>query len=236
MTIKRVLLKNNIYIRNRSEARQKYFYNKDFFEVIDTEEKAYWLGFIAADGNITKKNYLNKQYRLRIQLAEKDKEHLEKFNKSIEGNLNIRLSIRQQLYKNEVKEYKKCEIYVDCTKIVNDLEDKGIYENKSLILDFSKNIPFELYRHYIRGYFDGDGSFSYNKKTSDYRFRLYGTKKLLTVVKDYFNHEVKITKQKNIYRLSYGGRQLVKRILDHLYFDATIYLERKYNKFQKAYK
>lgn len=232
-TIKKILEKNNIEIRNRSQARKKYFYDENFFEVIDTEEKAYWLGFISADGNILKKNHgHSKEFRVRIQLANKDVEHLHKFNKSLNGNLNIRQFIEK--HKNG-KEYSKCDIYLDCSKMVSDLENKGLYENKSLTLKYPQNIPLKLEKHFIRGYFDGDGSFHYNKIKSDYRLSFCGTEEFLTNIMIFFNKKVKLYCSGKIYQLSYGGKQQVYKMLNILYSDANIYLNRKYNKFLEAY-
>lgn len=57
-------------------------YNRHIFDIIDSQEKAYWLGFIIADG------YLNVDRRmLRIKLGDKDKNHLEKFIKFLGGNI-----------------------------------------------------------------------------------------------------------------------------------------------------
>ena len=66
-----------------------YKYDKQFFNKIDNEEKSYWAGFIAADGNI-RKDFL----KMRIELNIKDYSHLEKFKKSINGNNPIKESIR----------------------------------------------------------------------------------------------------------------------------------------------
>lgn len=69
----------------------KYNYNRRFFQNIDTEEKASWLGFIAADGNVA--SAMNTS---RIELNIRDKDHLEKFRKSILGDMPIKESIREK--------------------------------------------------------------------------------------------------------------------------------------------
>lgn len=45
--------KYNLPLRNDVEKNKKYTCDSTFFNVIDTEEKAYWLGFLMADGFIT---------------------------------------------------------------------------------------------------------------------------------------------------------------------------------------
>lgn len=69
----------------------KYNYDRNYFETINSEEKAYWLGFIAADGNVAKK-----MNSMRINLNEIDRKHLEKFRESIKGNQPIKDSIREK--------------------------------------------------------------------------------------------------------------------------------------------
>ena len=89
-------------IQNRArrlglKQEDKYTYNKDFFEVIDTEEKAYWLGFIFADGYVNQsKNELGGciNNELGIELSVKDIDHLKKFNKSLNGNVQVNIRNR----------------------------------------------------------------------------------------------------------------------------------------------
>ena len=60
---------------------RKHFYNEDYFKVIDSEDKAYWLGFISADGSVSKD-----AYHIRISLSSIDIKHLEKFLTCINAN------------------------------------------------------------------------------------------------------------------------------------------------------
>ena len=82
-TIKRILLENNIPIRNDNHS---YKANYRIFENIDTPEKAYWLGFIAADGCVYVRE---KNATIRIAIKSSDKEHLEKFKKFMESDVKI---------------------------------------------------------------------------------------------------------------------------------------------------
>lgn len=200
-----------------------YKYNKNFFEIIDTEEKAYWLGFIAADGNIRKD-----LHKMRIELNVQDKGHLEKFRTAINGNMPIKEWTRQ---KN-----RSCYIEVNSVKLCTDLLQYGITPNKSLTLDiFFEKIPIELQHHFIRGYFDGDGSLNmYKKDGYEYwEINFIGTKKFLTYIMNFFNKKHKISTCGNNFRFNFKKGNDIKDILDILYQDATIVLDRKKEKYDK---
>lgn len=200
-----------------------YKYNRNFFEIIDNEEKAYWLGFIAADGNI-RKDFL----KLRIELNIKDKEHLEKFRSSIKGDMPIREWIRE---KN-----RSCYIEINSKKICQDLFKYGITPNKSLTLEILfEKIPFELQHHLIRGYFDGDGSLNmYEKEGYEYwEISFIGTKHFLNYIMNFFNKKHKISTCGNNFRFNFKKGTDIKDILDILFKNYTITLNRKEEKYNK---
>jgi len=169
--------KNGIEIRQTSETARKFYCNSAYFKEIDTEDKAYWLGFIAADGYISKTKYKNDV--LGISLAVKDYSHLEKFKKSISYTGDIKEYISSGYAKS-----KYSRIAIRDSNVVNDLLSHGIKYNKSLTLDFdSILVPDFLMNHFIRGYFDGDGCITYsihNKyKDRRYAIKFCGTKSVL---------------------------------------------------------
>lgn len=146
-------------------APRKYTLNEDYFETIDSEDKAYWLGFIYADGFITKRKPGFGQNILGITLAEKD--HLEKFADSIKTNKPVKTYEKKNSYgkKNGVSFEHKLALISN--KLVSDIEKLGVVENKTFLLSELPNIPKEFIRDFIRGYFDGDGSvFHINKKAT----------------------------------------------------------------------
>ena len=151
---------------------KKYEYNKNVFKNINTEEEAYWLGFILADGcNIGNKN-------LRVNI--KDKGHLEKLSKLIyidEKPISITDHGFGPIY------------YFSCTKkeIINNLNNYGVVPRKSKIAKFPI-IKEHLYRHFIRGLFDGDGSICYtmDKNYRRYQFSIVGTEQLMKKIYDIF--------------------------------------------------
>jgi hypothetical protein len=211
---------------NRYEIRGIYDVNENYFDVIDTEEKAYWLGLLTADGCIFKSSN-----GIRLSLMHSDHNHVEKFKKSIESEHPI--------------EIRKSGGYSD-TALVSTLTITNKHLHQALInLGFSsvktlnerpaKQIPEHLIHHYIRGIFDGDGWITYG-----YNYREIGFgmgKDILEYIKDIFErlagvkttYKVKFRKNVYIYRIS--AKQEILKALNFMYSDATIYLDRKYNRY-----
>lgn len=200
-----------------------YSFNHDIFKVIDTEEKAYWLGFLYADGCIRNDKGLD------LCLAAKDKNHLEKFKNFMESNKNIKFRKSSNSYR----------LSIDSIELVQDLIRLGCFQNKSLILDFptNKQVPEHLIHHFMRGYFDGDGCIYFGKDKS-LRFILVGTNMFLNKYEEYIlkilnrNNPNKRSYTGSAEELHYGGNKQVKKIFNFLYKDATIYLERKFEIFK----
>lgn len=220
----------NINTRNLSDSHKVYSCNEEFFCEIDSEEKAYWLGFIYADGYITGNN-------LGIALSSRDENHLLKFKQSISSNSPVNKYMSQTKYSSI--EYSR--ILIRSNKLVQDIKEKGVLNNKSLILKFPNKdiLDCKLYNHFIRGYFDGDGSLVLSKNSIN--FKICGTKELLNSMIEIFNKvssydfDERLFKrwndEKNNYYLSYGGRYKTLSIMNYLYSDSQIHLDRKYNKF-----
>lgn len=219
-------LKENNYIKNNYNI---YNYNTDIFEKIDNEEKAYWLGFLYADG------YINLQKGVELTLCEKDKNHLEKFKDFINPDYKLK-------YRINVKAYR---ISICSVKIANDLNKLGCMQTKSLILKFPsyKQVPKKLIHHFMRGYFDGDGSVFLNKPSKGNGTKIQcgisilGTKEFLDEFDKILFNECKLTHKNKYgrcgeaYQLRRGGNLQTKKIFNYLYKDATIYLDRKYARF-----
>ncbi|MFE8701003.1 LAGLIDADG family homing endonuclease [Cytobacillus sp. FJAT-54145] len=223
-----ILRKHNIPKRSNKVNSRKYSLNHHFFDVVDSEEKAYWLGFIAADGYITTKENI-----IGISLHHSDESHLEKFKKAINATYPVH-QYRGSGYGGEV-EYVRIAVRSD--QVWKMLKEHGILENKSLILTFPESIPPNFYLPFIRGYFDGDGSLSYYKKKDAYTVKIAGTKEMLeaiTTILGYPNRKLyKRYKNstKNTYSVEIGGRRQVVDVMNKLYHGATVYLERKHNRY-----
>ena len=221
---------SGINFRKNGDNLKKYTANYNFFEKIDTEEKAYWLGFIAADGHVSRGD------QVIINQSTANRDHLQKFLNSIEATNKIKDYASDTLYKKNTK-YSR--IVITSKKMVEDLSRLNIVENKSLIL-ITPDISNSLKRHWIRGYIDGDGSISRTKSKSkrlyEYSLKICGTKEVLTSILLYLGKEnQKLYERnydnKNNYYISIGGNIQTKECLDIIYGNASIYMDRKYKRY-----
>jgi exonuclease VII small subunit len=227
-------LKKRGLTRSNKINSRRYDVDHEFFNKIDNEHKAYWLGFIYADGYVSKRKETEK--KLGIALGIKDINHLETFKKHINATYPINIYKSKSFGGVEI-EY--CRLLMSSDQLFDDLVAKGVFEKKTLILKFPDEsiVPKQLQNHFIRGYFDGDGSF---KKSNDgfYVFNLCGTKEFLLKCQEILGKQTKLEKRhkddKNNYSFSIGGRRQVKKIGDYLYQNATVYLERKYTRYKKT--
>ncbi|MDN4524406.1 recombinase family protein [Fictibacillus fluitans] len=219
------------------DKRSKYKYNKHFFDVIDTEHKAYWLGFIYADGCVSKNRG---SYVLSIALASVDVVHLYNFKKHISSNHPIYHSTS---HLND-KQFCNCKIQIYSESLCKQLILKGAIQRKSLVLKFpsTETVPNDLLPHFIRGFFDGDGCISFPKRgkystLSDLIpvVSFTSTKEMLEELKLHLpaSKDTKVKKKLNHYELRFSGIRQAKAILDIMYKDATIYLQRKYDNYHK---
>lgn len=223
--VKRTLIKNNIKIRTRGET-QALNRNYRCFEKIDSEEKAYWLGFIMADGCCFKN-------KLSIGLKGEDKPHLEKFKLFI--NSPNKISAYNVLLNS--KTFSVCSFTVTSKELVEDLLLYGVTEKKSNTLNPAlENIPEIFLKDFWRGVIDGDGSIFLCPKNNSLTVSLVGTKEVCVKFLTYFkrkniNYYEKIDNKTKM--VSISGKQGLEA-LSKLYNNSVIHLERKYNKYLKG--
>ena len=217
-------------------GKRKYILNQNFFDDIDTEEKAYWLGFLYADG------YNNeKRKEVKIRLAIKDEEHLLKLRDTLYIKKDRPLYYGVNFGKN-----KWCELIINSTHFSKQLAQLGCVQAKTFIVRFPSFLQEEyLKRAFIRGVFDGDGSISLTRHYTGcpkYIFSITGNIPFLLEVQQELMNFCKVAKNKitsnnrenrsnQIGLLTYGGGEQCKRIRKWLYKDATIFLSRKKEKF-----
>ncbi len=212
------------YQGNKNSKR--YSIDGNFFEQIDTQEKAYWLGFLFADG------YNTEAYRITINLQWGDREHLERLKLSLGSSHPIIKRIMKIKKLNEV-----ARLDVNCRKICLDLANHGMVKAKSLVLKWPITVPTELLRHFIRGYFDGDGCIT-PSKTAVGCISFCSSHSFIASLKKYLVRELDFSKNKvedtgNAAVVRWSGREIVERFFHFIYKDATVYLPRKKEKMEK---
>lgn len=213
------------------------FFNFDFFENIDNELSAYWLGFIYADGCVEKQNKYGEQ-TFKIAIHKKDQELLEKFKLDIESTYPIREdSSRGNEHIQVIQQLRS-------QKTVDDLKRLGCLEHKSLILKFpdTNQVPKHLLYHFVRGYFDGDGSISKYKRENthkdSYNISFVGTENFIKGLYNFLNmgSVFQDKRAKNSWYLNINGNKQVIKLYHLLYDNANRYMQRKYLIFQELLK
>lgn len=216
-----------------SLAHRKYNLDESFFTKIDSEEKAYWLGFLAGDGAITDKN--------KIRLTIVDKSHLQKFKKAVQW-------LGKDYYH---KHTNALEVHFRSLKMTQDLARYFVTFRKTYTVRFP-NISKSLERHFIRGVFDADGCInkavriSRGKSGQIYifyggEFGIEGNNEFVLAIQNRLA-ELGLSRNslnypgKRINRVRYGGVNQLRKIYNYLYEGTTIFLERKKKLFEEILK
>lgn len=212
------------YLLEKPKNKRINTLNEDYFESIDNEHKAYWLGLITADGCVRNKD---NHYSISISLKKEDKYLLELFLNDIESNSKIYINNRDICYAR-----------VFSKKMFNDLNKLGIKPRKT----GNEEIPIlnkELYRHFVRGFFDGDGTIfkKHNRKRHKCSIGFVCMNKkfiddLLILIKNNININIPnfYKSQKNVYEPKTESFDKCLKFVEWIYYDSTIAMIRKYNK------
>ena len=221
--------------RNGFDVNQPVLYdvNHNFFKD-ENEKSLYWAGFIAADGCVQQRKN-SESYLLSLSLASKNHKHIEKFTNDIQFNGPINKSMVKNSKRNpKWNDTEKSKIKITSKEIFDDLSKYNIVPRKSLIYTFPEHlITHPLVNHFMRGYFDGDGSW-YLQKNQLY-FSLRGTPEFLTIYRTILERECGLQHRDKLIRvnsgigiLEYGGNGITDKIASFLYKDASVYLDRKH--------
>ena len=202
---------------------------EDYFEKIDSDEKAYWLGFIYADGYIVANNT-----EIGIELSRCDETHLEKFLAAINAQKKIFHKEKYIKIANNKKmsHVLTSKIRVYSSKMRNDLIKNGISLNKT----YSKTFPIvnrKYFYSFLRGYFDGDGClYVKNSNVVSVTYTACHDECLKFIKSALHEDGIKSEIYKETdkkYRLYIlGGKTGMMKFLNKLYNDSTVYLDRKY--------
>lgn len=221
-TVKNRLIKHNITIR----PNRKHFFDENVFENINEQWKAYFVGFMFADGCIRKDGLVAK-----ISISYKDREIIDFFNQKI-PNTKIYIE-KAKIYHKRGKTFnnhKKITMLLCSKKLCGDLIKLGCKPQKSLILDWPIGIPDSLLLHFIRGYFDGDGSISKNGKSVSFVTSYVFADKLRYFF-DKYQISIKIYPHGNVSKVLIFRKNDLIKLKNLLYLNAEFYLQRKYNRF-----
>lgn len=199
---------------------------EDYFEKIDSNEKAYWLGWLVSDGSITNQPDKSK-FQLELTIKAEDENILHLFEND--------LGVQNRVYTSN-KKYKRFSL--GSKKIVTDLEKLGITQNKT----FSVKVPAfnEQYNAaFIRGLFDGDGGFTHYQRTSGQscnELSFCGNEYIISWVLKTLTQALpalkqnSITKEGSIKRVRWSSKKDIILIRDYLYLKHNNhFLQRKYN-------
>ncbi|MGF2713144.1 LAGLIDADG family homing endonuclease [Bacillus cereus] len=210
-----VLTDNNVPRRARGSWKRKYAIKEDYFKTW-SNNMAYILGFITADGVIPKENQC-------VSISQKESYILEDIKEELNTN--------QPLYQN-----KKTGVYmlnINSKTIKDDIMNiHGIMPCKSFNIEFPF-VPEEFLHHFVRGYFDGDGYVNYETYTVSFVGGSYNFMNSLNQVLQNYNLTSYLINQNTHYRVILSGRKSIQLFSKWIYKGKDIYLHRKYEIFQK---
>lgn len=212
-------------------------FNIHFFDKIDSEAKAYFLGLLGADG-------CNTAGAITLALIDKDIIETFRLHLESENKIQFRRQSNQIMILGQPSSRKDMyALSLQNKYFVQMANKRGIVPRKSLIYKFPEWMPEELLHHYIRGYYDGDGSISYSWRHEntnlEAKVSLLGTTDFCESVQNKIESLIGIKTSVHLHgkngitaRLNVlGGKPNILKFLDWLYKDATIFLQRKYDKY-----
>ena len=215
-----ILKKNHVKIKGRS-GYHKYKFNELFFHKINNENTAYWLGWLFSDGY----NQENKN-TVKFQIQKRDGDILHVFKQNIKYNGPI----RKAAYGEQLL------IFLTSPIFSKKLSELGCIQNKSLILKWPTKVPVRLVRHFLRGYFDGDGCIA--GSGNNFQVTILGTENFCQGINKHLspligdkNLESHPNKKTKRYRV--GGRRQIEKIYHYLYDNSSIFLARKKQKMEE---
>lgn len=226
MSVKNILKRNNVVLHNKSKFYRSNSLNESYFENIDTEAKAYFLGLILSDGCVYKRRFL-------ISLQGEDKHILDSFREELQSTGNLyKRNPRNPTHKVQYS------LEITSEKLVSDLHKLGIVERKSLVVEFP-TINELLIPAFIRGIFDGDGSAYMGTRKNgaiDAKLQFIGSVPFITKLAEYFNEKNIHTNKVGLVNngknqvISFSSKENIFKLRELMYNNSTIYLFRKYNK------
>jgi intein-encoded DNA endonuclease-like protein len=228
----RILERNNI--DRRHDGNRKYTVDETYFDIIDTPNKAYILGFFYADGC----NYM-KRGTISMSLQQGDYEILELIRKELKSDRPLVFVDNTKIRDSGLNRQDQYDLIIHSKYMSQSLNNIGMVPNKSLILEWP-NLDDDMYRHFLRGYLDGDGHICSNHS---HRVLMVSTRMFCIKAKEYIERELqiscKITKAPSnndvTSNLLITHKNDCKKFLDYIYENADMYLDRKYQTYISKY-
>lgn len=230
--IEKILIKNNVKIK------RQYKINESYFNDINTPNKAYIMGWLYSDGANTSK-YEKGHYCISITLQFQDLHILEDIKNEIGSETPIMI-YETNVY-GVIRKY--CRLNICNKHMVLTLDKLGVVPNKTMKIKFPEWLTENLYSHFIRGYFDGDGCITNfgRVQCNQLETTIIGTNDMCSsllniilkqcgIIMHLYNNGHKECND-NIKVLAVGGNLKCKKFLDYIYQDAELKLNRKYNKY-----
>ena len=221
------LRRANTRIRPNTEANRLYTINHEAFDVV-APESAYWWGFIYADGSVCRHKSLT------VGLRHTDVDHVIALNEFLQSDAPVKIRDRW------LKPHKGAYLHVTSQHMGARLEELGVLAHRPSVDLVIKNLPQKFTSHWLRGYFDGDGSVDYHKNKQP-RIRFCGRLELVSWIRKTLadecarNPKLKFYKHATgLYYIGYSGTRSVAVIMEYMYRDATIFLERKLLKYKNV--
>ena len=226
MNVGVILRENNVQLRDKRDNR-RYKFDEHYMDKIDTPEKAYILGLLYADGCNDKK-----YNRITLALQMEDTYLLEEIRKLFKSNKELYFTDNSK--KKNTKDTKTLVLVSE--HLCQVLNDHGMVPEKSLILEWPTWLREDLYSHFIRGYFDGDGSINFTNKGKDIEIGIvssfvfcegcYNFLKGIGIRSSLAPDENPLTGNVSIHNFSNGN---ALRFLEFIYKEASIFMKRKFN-------
>ncbi len=217
----------------RLGGQRRYRLDETIFQKIESEEQAYWLGFLYADGYNGESKGM-----IRLGLAEIDALHIDKFKTFLKSNSPCKIYPPRRL-----REQPMHVVDINSTKLSKDLSAVGCMQAKTFKIRFPHWLDKSLHKHFIRGYFDGDGSvgkYINNRNSVNCSASIVSNidflKDIQTIIKNESAVNFSLSKTFNKNRTSVralysSGNIQILKFLHWMYNESNVYLERKYNKY-----
>lgn len=209
----------------------------NLFSKIETEEDAYWLGVMYSDGWVRSDHNSIGLGSIDIDLIQKFQRYTQCKNKVQvkEKGCNVGRQLPDGHMIKSSQNFYSLEFSSKQTK--ENLKKLGCVPAKSKILQCpsAEQVPDSLLRHFLRGYVDGDGWVTWNDNAHRYSFGFVGTQNFIeqicTRAKILHYGTLRKKSESSQYEFAVYKKEIVKKLLDYLYADAQVYLNRKFNSY-----